>query len=54
MEGRLGTWAETQGRSFLGELDRTHWLWFILCCRSVECSSQARQLHKEGEITEGN
>lgn len=54
MEGRLGAWAETQGRCFLGELDRTHWLLFVLCGKSVECSSQGRQLNKEGEITEGN
>lgn len=41
MEGRLGAWADSQGRCFLGELDRTHWLLFVLCGRSVECSSQA-------------
>lgn len=52
--GPAGIWAETQGRSFLGELDGTHWLLFILCGRPAECSSQACPLSKEGEITKGN
>ena len=53
MESKSVLWAETQGCSFHWELDNSLML-FVSCSRPVECSSQARQLNKEGEITRGN